>query len=154
MTIASAQTLRKLSYSLITPWRERTVEAGMTFGVGPCGYDIRIRETVIVDAGSWVLASSMERFCIPSNLMGVVHDKSSWARQGIAVQNTVLEPGWEGYLTLEISNHNGIFGDIKILAGTPIAQVVFHILDYPTDTPYKGKYQNQPEGPQPVIFEK
>jgi dCTP deaminase len=125
---------------------------GMTFGLGPCGYDIRIREKVRVYPGDFICASSIEEFTMPNNIMGVVHDKSTWARMGLAVQNTVLEPGWKGFLTLELTNHHKT-GAIRIEAGMPIAQVVFYWLDAPTDTPYKGKYQNQPEGPQEAILE-
>jgi dCTP deaminase len=88
----------------------------------------------------------MERFAMPTTLMGVVHDKSSWGRKGLAVQNTVIEPGWEGFLTVELSNHSRAI--IQIKAGMPIAQIVFHRLDAMTRQPYKGKYQNQEAGPQ------
>lgn len=82
---------------------------------------------------------------MPKNVLGIVHDKSTWARQGIACQNTVIEPGWRGYLTLEITNHGRI--PIKFESGMPIAQVVFHFVDQMTDG-YEGKYQDQEAGPQ------
>lgn len=83
---------------------------------------------------------------MPNNLLGKVCDKSSWARRGLVVQNTVIEPGWHGYLTLELSN----IGDevISITRGTPIAQIVFHLLLEDTEQPYSGRYQNQDPGPQ------
>ena len=59
---------------------------------------------------------------------------------GLMVQNTVVEPGWKGYLTLELTNHSEVF--IEIAAGTPIAQVVFSYIDEPSEG-YNGKYQNQ-----------
>jgi dCTP deaminase len=83
---------------------------------------------------------------MPNNVVGIVHDKSSLARQGIAVQNTVAEPGWRGYLTLEITNH--YVNKILLLKGDAIAQVVFHFLDEPTELIYDGKYQDQQRGPQ------
>ena len=153
MTILSAQSIRKIQP--VTPFHERTVFEGMTFGLGPAGYDIRIKESIsILPADGLILASSIEEFWIPKDILGVVHDKSSWCRLGLTVQNTVLEPGWRGFLTLELTNHlkNGA-KPINIRAGSPIAQVVFHQLDAITDQPYKGKYQNQPEGPQPAILE-
>jgi hypothetical protein len=79
-------------------------------------------------------------------VVGVVHDKSSLARRGIAVQNTVLEPGWRGFLTLEITNHGP--EPIMLKSGCAVAQVVFTFLDEPTERPYRGKYQDQEAGPQ------
>lgn len=144
--IASAQTLRLLKP--IHPFEERTTAHGLTFGLGPAGYDIRIAETI--NNGFWfgpfVLASSIERFNMPDNLLGVVHDKSSWARQGLSVQNTIIEPGWRGHLTLELTNHSD--NPLTIKAGMPIAQVVFHFLDEATTEPYDGKYQDQEAGVQ------
>jgi len=88
----------------------------------------------------------MERFCVPDYIVGFVHDKSSWARRGLAVQNTVIEPGWSGFLTLEISNHSE--EPVYLDKEYPIAQIVFHYLDQATLQPYSGKYQNQEAGPQ------
>ena len=87
---------------------------------------------------------------MPLDVMAVVHDKSSWARQGITVQNTVLEPGWRGFLTLEITNHHSEVREIR--RGSPIAQVVFHCMDQAV-LPYDGKYQDQGRGPQVWIDE-
>jgi dCTP deaminase len=148
--IASAQTIRKLQP--IRPFSERAREAGMSFGLSAAGYDIRIRESVEVPVGGFVLASSLEEFHMPNNWLAIVHDKSTWARMGICVQNTVIEPGWTGYLTLEISNHNQ--APIRIIGTSPIAQIIFHILDQATEQPYNGKYQNQPARPIDAILER
>lgn len=134
---------------LVTPLLHQQTFAGLTYGLSPCGCDVRIAEDIRISPGGFVLASTMERFAMPHDLMAVVHDKSTWARQGIAVQNTVIEPGWQGYLTLEITNA-GLYKFVR--SGTPIAQVVFHLLDQPTDQPYVGKYQNAPAGPSPAIY--
>lgn len=147
--IASAQTLRRLQP--ILPFYERTRLNGFTFGLGPAGYDIRVRESIVIGRDRFCLASSLEEFVMPNNLLGVVHDKSTWARLGLCVQNTVIEPGWRGFLTLELTNHS--HNIISMSPGTPICQVVFHLLDYSTDTPYEGKYQDQKQGIQEAILE-
>lgn len=144
-----AQTIRFLRP--IEPFHERTVHNGMTFGLSAAGYDVRIRETVHLGPGEFALASTIEKFDMPPDLLAVVHDKSSWARRGIAVQNTVLEPGWRGYLTLELTNHNHE-ELVTIEAGSPIAQVIFHRLEAPTEQPYQGRYQDQEAGPQPARY--
>ncbi|MEE9924006.1 MAG: deoxycytidine triphosphate deaminase [Brucella anthropi] len=150
MTILSAQSIRKRG--IFTPFHERTVSNGMTFGLGPAGYDVRIAETVTLDpAQRAVLASTIEHFTMPNDCSAYVKDKSTWARQFVLVQNTVIEPGWRGHLTLEIS-YEGV-EPITIRAGSPIAQIVFHMLDEPTEIIYNGKYQDQAAGPQPARLE-
>ena len=116
----------------------------MTYGVGPAGYDCRIDQTVDLWPGAFTLASTMERFQMPDNVMGIVHDKSTWARLGLAAQNTVIEPGWHGFLTLELTNHSQ--KRLRIEAGTPIVQIIFHFTDMPVERAYDGKYQNQSRG--------
>jgi dCTP deaminase len=107
-----------------------------------------------------MLASTVEKFCMPDDLVGIVHDKSTWARQGLAVQNTVIEPGWRGFLTLELTwicpeAWEGGYGNpLRIQAGTAIAQVIFHQLTAPTEQGYEGKYQDQEQGAQAARFDK
>jgi dCTP deaminase len=143
--ILPAQAIRKIKP--VSPFCERTCHNGMTFGLGPAGYDVRLAETVVVGA-KFVLASTLEHFDMPTDLLGQVTDKSTWARRGVAVQNTIIEPGWRGYLTVELTNHGG--EPIEIQAGDPIAQIVFFRLEAPTERPYQGKYQDQEAGPQPA----
>ncbi len=140
---------------------------GTSYGLVEAGYDIRIQEKIIFSMGSrcwstpcmvtaimpddsnsrcsegrFILASSMERFQMPKNLVGILHDKSSWARQGLSVfAGTVIEPGWNGILTLElVFNGNHSF---TIPAGAGIAQVLFGRLS--NDGDYEdGKYQDAP----------
>ena len=89
---------------------------------------------------------------MPDDLVAFVHDKSSWARQGLSLFNTVIEPGWKGFLTLELVNHS--ISALHIEAGSPIAQIIFMRLEEPTEAAYTGKYQNQKRGPQEAIDER
>jgi dCTP deaminase len=154
--ILSAQSIRKAN--ILTPFSERTIdtETKISYGLGSASYDIRIDQDIFIDykddfsAKKFVLASTIEHFTMPNNICGIVHDKSTWARLGIAVQNTFIDPGWCGYLTLEITNHSNSW--IRILKGQGIAQIVFHYLDKETEQPYKGKYQNQKQGVQEPIY--
>ena len=95
---------------------------------------------------SFQLTWAMEEFNMPDDVVAMVYDKSSLARNGIAVQNTVAEPGWRGYLTLEITNHG--WKNIRLKRGDAVAQVIFTQLDEKTTIPYDGKYQDQEEGAQ------
>lgn len=147
--IFPAQQIRKRH--MIEPFHERTVHNGMTFGLGPAGYDVRIAQSVSLRPGNFLLASTIERFDIPRDVTAFVLDKSSWARKGLSLFNTVLEPGWQGYLTLELVNHG--YSAIDIARGSPIAQIMFQWLAEETEQPYAGKYQDQKAGPQPAIVE-
>lgn len=155
--ILSAQSIlqRCTATNMIEPFCERGIFRGRSFGLSSAGYDIRVdkfkyytslRTEITMRNGDFILASSIERIKMPDDLIAIVHDKSSWAREGLAIQNTVLEPGWEGYITLELSYHRPL-GEIELKYGDPIAQLVFHKLDQPTIYPYKGKYQNQENFP-------
>lgn len=117
----------------------------LSYGLSYCGYDIRLRDAGRVTHDNFFLGSSLEYFNMPNDVVGVVHDKSTLARLGLAVQNTVIEPGWRGWLTLEISYH-GHSHDYLLLAGQPIAQVIFHQIDQITNG-YEGKYQDQSNEP-------
>lgn len=150
--ILSAQTIRRQQLVRIEPFTERTVhESGLSYGLSGAGYDVRIAEDVSIQTGQFKLASIVEWMELTGSVLATVHDKSTWARQGLAVQNTVIEPGWKGFLTIELTNHGPLRLDIRI--GTPIAQIIFQRLDEPTEMSYTGKYQNQEAGPQRARFE-
>lgn len=146
----SAQHIR-LRKGMVEPFCERTVLDGMSYGLSAAGYDVRVRERVALAPGGFMLASTLERFDIPPDILAKVSDKSSLARRGIAVQNTIIEPGWRGYLTLEITNHGN--KTVILAPGSPIAQIIFHMLSEPTESPYSGKYQDQPDRPVESLSE-
>ena len=121
---------------------------GVSWGLSEAGYDIRIKQEVILfPFRRFRLASSVEEFDMPNDLVGIVHDKSSWARRGLSVFNTVIEPGWKGYLTLELVYHG--WWPLRVPAGAGIAQVLFHKTRLPAR--YNGKYQNQANKPVGAI---
>lgn len=143
--------------------------SGTSYGLSEAGYDLRIKQDVHFgpiyngvmgfaigskprnhewQEGRFVLASAIEEFDMPANLVGVVHDKSTWARKSLSVFNTVIEPGWKGFLTLELVYHGS--EDLHIPAGSGIAQVLFHQTVH--DAAYNGKYQDQPDKPVLPIF--
>lgn len=131
--------------------RTKEREHGVSYGLSEAGYDVRVKQGIWLNAKKrFTLASTVERFTMPDHLVGVVHDKSTWARQGLSVFNTVIEPGWEGYLTLELVYHGD--EELVIPAGAGIAQILFHALV--TDANYgNGKYQGQPDQPVEAKFE-
>jgi dCTP deaminase len=144
--ILPAQEIRKLR-GMVEPFCERTVQEGMSYGLSHAGYDVRIAESFWLHQDNrFMLASTIEKFEMPNDVVGMVHDKSSWARRGVSLFNTVIEPSWRGFLTLELAYHGR--PDLFIEAGSPIAQIVFMRLTEPTEQPYSGKYQNQESGPQ------
>lgn len=98
--------------------------------------------------GHFVLASTMDEFQTPNNLVGQVKDKSTWARRGLSVFNTVIEPGWNGFLTLELVYHG--HEGMEILPGQGIAQVLYGRLENSGDYG-DGKYQNAADKPQTAL---
>jgi len=135
-------------------------------GLSAASYDVAVDQDVMLGPSGWQgfiakvknrvgigtyypsfsLASTVEKFAMPLDVAGIVCDKSTWARLGIAVQNTYIDPGWKGWLTLEISNNGEQV--VHIPKGCPIAQIVFHQLLRPVIQGYTGKYQDQERGPQ------
>src|SRR3989338_3221670 len=125
----------------------------ISYGLSSYGYDIRISDQfkIFKDAGrkdiidpknakpdlfedfkgpvciippnSFVLAMSLEYFKIPSNVLALCTGKSTYARIGVIVNVTTLEPSWEGHLTIEISNTSP--SSVKIYANEGIGQEVF-----------------------------
>lgn len=97
----------------------------------------------IIPPNSFGLARSVETFKVPRDVLGVCVGKSTYARCGIIVNVTPLEPGWEGVLTIEISNTTPL--PCRIYAFEGIAQILWFRGTIPSVT-YKdraGKYQNQ-----------
>lgn len=140
-------------------------EHGVSWGLSEAGYDIRIKQDIhfkpnsifpiqmdcinngfITRSARFTLASAIEEFDMPDCLVGIVHDKSTWARKGLSVFNTVIEPGWKGFLTLELVYHGN--EELIIPAGSGIAQVIFHRTS--NRVKYEGRYQNQSDEPTPA----
>ncbi len=98
----------------------------------------------IIPPNSFALARSLEYIRMPRDVLGAVLGKSTYARCGIVTNFTPLEPGWHGYITIEISNTTPL--PAKIYANEGIAQVLFFEGDAPCEVSYadkQGKYQGQ-----------
>jgi len=101
-------------------------------------------DVCIVPPNSFALARTVEYFRIPRNVLCICLGKSTYARCGIIVNVTPLEPEWEGHVTLEFSNTTPL--PAKIYANEGVAQLVFFESDEPCETSYRdrgGKYQHQ-----------
>ena len=161
-------------YKMLEPFEEHLKRDGViSYGLSSMGYDIRvtdefkvftdvhqavvdpkgfdpnalvdIKESVCtIPANSFALARSVEYFRMPRSVLGLCLGKSSYARCGIVVNITPLEPGWEGHLTIEISNTTPLPARIYSFEG--IAQVLFFEAGSRPEVSYadrKGKYQAQ-----------
>jgi len=98
----------------------------------------------IIPPNSFALARTVEFFRIPRNVLTICLGKSTYARCGIIVNVTPLEPEWQGHVTLEFSNTTPL--PAKIYAGEGCAQVIFLESDEVCETSYRdrgGKYQGQ-----------
>ncbi len=165
---------KSLKNHMIEPFCEEQVGKNVvSYGVSSYGYDIRVGEefkiftnvssTVvdpknfddknvvdfkgeicIVPPNSFALARTVEYFRIPDNVLAICLGKSTYARCGIIVNVTPFEPGFEGHITIEISNTTPL--PAKIYANEGIAQVLFLEGDEQCKTTYRdknGKYQKQ-----------
>jgi len=103
-----------------------------------------VDDVCIIPPNSFALARTVEYFKIPRNVLTVCLGKSTYARCGIIVNVTPLEPEWEGHVTLEFSNTTNL--PAKIYANEGVAQMLFFESDEVCETSYKdrgGKYQGQ-----------
>lgn len=101
-------------------------------------------EHCIIPPNSFALACTIEYFRIPRNILTICLGKSTYARCGIIVNVTPLEPEWEGHITLEFSNTTNL--PAKIYANEGVAQVIFIEASEVCEQSYKdrqGKYQGQ-----------
>jgi dCTP deaminase len=102
------------------------------------------RDVCIIPPNSFALARTLEYFRIPRNILTICLGKSTYARCGIIVNVTPLEPEWEGHVTLEFSNTTPL--PARIYANEGVAQVIFLESDETCEVSYRdrgGKYQNQ-----------
>lgn len=101
-------------------------------------------DSCIIPPNSFALARTVEYFRIPRNVLTICLGKSTYARCGIIVNVTPLEPEWEGHVTLEFSNTTTL--PAKIYANEGVAQMLFLQSDESCEVSYRdrgGKYQGQ-----------
>ena len=163
-----------LEKEMIKPFvSEQKREKSISYGLSSFGYDARVSnefkiftdvDSAIVDPknfksnsfvsrkgdeciippNSFALASTVEYFKIPKNILVICVGKSTYARCGIIVNVTPLEPEWEGHVTLEFSNTTPL--PAKVYADEGACQFLFFKGDAPPDVSYKdrsGKYMGQ-----------
>ena len=110
----------------------------------------------ILHPGEFVLGSTLERITLPDDLVARLEGKSSLGRLGLLIHSTAgfIDPGWDGHVTLELSNVANL--PITIYYGMRIGQLSFVQLSEPAETPYGtaalgSKYQGQ-SGPTPSRY--
>ncbi|MFA4874880.1 MAG: dCTP deaminase [bacterium] len=158
---------------MIEPFEEKQIRTGISFGLASYGYDFRIgrKFKIFEPAGmgvmdpkdfahvlfrdfegdvceippnSYVLASTVEYFRIPRDVITICFGKSTYARCGVHVNVTPFEPEWEGHATIAISNTTPL--PARIYAGEGIGQILFLGAEETCEVSYadkKGKYQAQ-----------
>ncbi len=100
-------------------------------------------EPFILHPGEFVLGSTVERVELPDDLVARLEGKSSLGRLGLLIHSTAgyIDPGFEGTITLELSNVARL--PISIYSGMAIGQISFLQMTTPVDRPYRGKYRGQ-----------
>jgi dCTP deaminase len=163
-----------LEHDMINPFADRQIREGViSYGVSAYGYDLRVADefkiftnvnctivdpknfdersfvefkgpVCIIPPNSFALARSVEYFKIPRSVITLCVGKSTYARCGIIVNVTPLEPEWEGFVTLEISNTTPL--PARVYSNEGLCQIVFFESDELCEVSYKdkkGKYQSQ-----------
>ena len=163
-----------LEKNMISPFEDKQVRDGkISYGLSSFGYDARVSEefkiftnvnseivdpkdfkptnfvtknvpVCVIPPNSFALARTVERFKIPKDILVICLGKSTYARCGIIVNVTPLEPGWEGHVTLEFSNTTPL--PAKIYANEGVAQFIFlkgNEIPEVTYADRKGKYMGQ-----------
>jgi len=163
-------------HKMIAPFAEgKTREGKISFGVSSYGYDFRLADeykipdfcsvktadpknmnaaifsdfkgrVCLIPPNSFILGRSLEYFRIPRDVITLCQGKSTYARSGVFVNVTPLEPEWEGYITIAIVNYAPV--SAKVYSGEGIAQLVFIRAESDCAVSYadkKGKYQAQKE---------
>ena len=161
-------------HKMIHPFKKKQVRGkSISFGLSSYGYDARVSNEFkiftnvnseivdpknfkqsnfvtkktnecIIPPNSFALASTVEYFKIPNDVMVICLGKSTYARCGIIVNVTPLEPGWEGFVTLEFSNTTPL--PAKIYANEGVAQFIFLKGNEKPEVTYAdrdGKYMGQ-----------
>ena len=170
------------NHDMINPFEDKQVRGNkISFGLSSYGYDARVSnefkiftnvnseivdpknfkqsnfvsknsDECIIPPNSFVLASTVEYFKIPKDILVICLGKSTYARCGVIVNVTPFEPEWEGYVTLEISNTTPL--PAKIYSNEGLCQVLFFQSDEDCLVSYKdkkGKYQKQSGITLPLI---
>lgn len=159
---------------MISPFEDKLVREGViSYGLSSFGYDIRLADEFkvftnvysavvdpknfndrsfieikgdhcIIPPNSFILSRSFEYIKMPDNVLAICLGKSTYARCGLIINVTPLEPGWEGHITMEISNTTPL--PAKVYANEGIAQLIFLEGQEKPEITYasrKGKYQGQ-----------
>jgi dCTP deaminase len=163
-------------HGMIMPFSNQSKHGGkISFGASSYGYDFRLADeyklpdfsaagtadpkksdlmvfqdfkgpSCLIPPNSFILGRSLEYFRIPRDVLVICQGKSTYARSGVIINVTPLEPEWEGYITLSLVNAAPV--PAKVYSGEGIAQLVFIRAESECVTSYadrKGKYQAQKE---------
>ncbi len=163
-----------IKYGMIVPYADlRRRKGKISFGTSSYGYDFRLSEEYripdlsgakcldpkkmekmyfrefkgrfcLIPPNSFILGRSLEYFRIPRDVIAICQGKSTYARSGVIINVTPLEPEWEGFITIALINSTPL--PVKLYSGEGIAQIIFVRAENECNISYadrKGKYQAQ-----------
>ncbi|MCM8784916.1 MAG: dCTP deaminase [Candidatus Omnitrophica bacterium] len=164
---------------MIEPFYPEKIKKGISFGLSSYGYDFTLSNQFLIFKGkysspkkinerdferfegkvckispnSFILGRSVEYFRIPRDVIGICFGKSTYARCGIVINVTPLEPEWEGYITIQITNLTSVQAEVYAHEG--IGQVIFLGTEEVCERSYKdlsGKYNKAEDIEIPKII--
>jgi dCTP deaminase len=182
MGILSDRQIRLLAQNgMISDFYPEKKQQGISHGISSFGYDARLADKIflfksknhvidpknfdkecyeeiigekfIIPPHGFALGKTIEKFKIPRDILVICLGKSTYARCGLIVNVTPLEPGWEGFVTLEFSNTTNL--PIILYANEGVCQFIFLKGDEECEKPYDkgGKYMNQEDITLPFVKE-
>jgi dCTP deaminase len=107
--------------------------------VTPAGYDLGATESITLNPGDQKLVATYERIGLPRNLLGLLHLRSSFVREGLIAGLALVDPGFRGQLTVSLINAGK--ASVKIAKGEPFLQLTLVELTSDAQIPYVGRYQ-------------
>lgn len=103
-------------------------------------YELPFKSAFLLHPGALALVPTLEWVTIPSDLIGAVTARSTWAREGLSIATaTLIEPGYKGIVTLELANLGEI--PIKLYPGLQLAQLTFTTVTGTTERPERGQFR-------------
>jgi dCTP deaminase len=108
--------------------------------VTPAGYDLASANDILLEPGEQRLVATLERVGLPTNVLGILHLRSSFAREGLIASLALVDPGFRGQLTVSLANVGK--KPVTITQGERFLQLTFIELTSDAMKPYNGRYQN------------
>jgi len=120
--------------------RSLVIEPFDEASLNPAGYDLRLADSLVLEPRRQRLAATMERVELARDLVGIMHIRSSLAREGVVASLALVDPGFRGQLTIAL--FNGSEKAVRLKGGERFVQLMLVKLGREAAKKYEGRYQD------------